>query len=139
MWTRLILRIVTAAGVLLSAWVHYKLWHEGFRDLHVVGPAFLLNAVGGLVIGALLLAWWHWIPPLLAVGFGLSTLGAFIMSATVGLYGVHEVWTGTDVTRAWVAEVVAVLGGATLVLLARPWRSWRRSEQRSQVASRSTG
>jgi len=139
MWTRLILRIVTAAGVLVSAWVHFKLWHEGFRDLPVVGPAFLLNAVGGLVIGLLLLAWWHWVPPLLAVGFGLSTLGAFITSATVGLYGVHEVWTGTDVTRAWVAEVVAVLGGATLVLLARPWRSLRRSERRAQVASRSTG
>ena len=82
MWTRLILRIVTAAGVLLSAWVHYKLWHEGFRDLHVVGPAFLLNAVGGLVIGALLLAWWHWIPPLLAVGFGLSTLSTSTWTST---------------------------------------------------------
>lgn len=139
MWTRLILRIVTAAGVLISAAVHYKLWHEGFRELHVVGPAFLLNAIGGLLIGVLLLVWWHWVPPLLAVGFGLSTLGAFVMSATVGFYGVHELWTGPDVTRAWVAEVVAVLGGLTLVLLARPWRSLRRAGRRTQVASRSTG
>jgi len=136
MSTRLLLRSLTAAGVLVSAWVHLKLWNEGFRDLHLVGPAFLVNAVAGLVIGVLLLAWWKWPPPLLAIGFGLSTLGAFVISATVGLAGVHELWTGTWVTRAWVSEVVAVLGGVAVILVERPWRRERRS---AQVASRSTG
>ncbi len=30
----------------------------------------------------------------LVLGFGTSTLGAYLISATVGLFGVHEVWTG---------------------------------------------
>ena len=115
-------RIVTAAAVLVSAWVHWTLWRQGFRDFHMVGPAFLLNAVAGLLIGLALVLWRHWIPPLLAVGFGLSTLGAFVVSATVGLYGIHEVWTGSYVLTAAVSEVVAVLGGALVLLL-----DWRRA------------
>ena len=59
-----------------------------------IGPAFLLNAIGGVVIALLLLFWKHWAPPLLAIGFGISTISAFTISATVGMYGVHEHWTG---------------------------------------------
>ena len=91
------IRIVAAVAVWTSAAVHLRLWFDGVRDQHVVGPAFLLNAVGGLVIGILLLAWRHWIPPLLAVGFGISTFSAFVISATVGLFGVHEHgWAATS-------------------------------------------
>ena len=77
-------RIVTAVAALVSAYVHLKLWLDGMRDVDVVGPAFLLNAVAGLVIAVLLLAWRHWVPGFLAAGFGASTLGAFILSTTVG-------------------------------------------------------
>ena len=55
----------------------------------------MFNAVAGLVIAVLLLIWRHWVPGFLAAGFGASTLGAFILSATVGLFGVQEQqWTG---------------------------------------------
>ena len=104
--------MLAAAGVLVSAAVHLRLWFDGFRDQHMVGPAFMLNAIAGAVIGVLLLTWRHWVPPFLAVGFGASTLGAFVISTTVGLYGVHEVWTGGYVlarplprwSRSWPAE-----------------------------------
>lgn len=109
------IRWVTAVAVLVSGAVHLKLWFDGFRDIAVIGPSFLLNAVGALVIAVLLVAWRHWLPPLLAVGFGLATLGAFVISATVGLFGVHEVWTGTAQVSCAVAEVVAVLGGLSLL------------------------
>ena len=77
-------RIVTAVAALVSAYVHLKLWLDGMRDVDVVGPAFMLNAVAGLVIAVLLLTWRHWVPGFLAAGFGASTLGAFILSTTVG-------------------------------------------------------
>lgn len=126
-------RIVTAGAVLVSAWVHWSLWRQGFRDFHVVGPAFLLNAVAGLVIGVALVAWRHWVPPLLAIGFGLSTLGAFVVSATVGLYGIHEVWTGSWVLTAAVSEAVAVVGGALVLLLDLRRASRGQSEHRLSV------
>ncbi|MGZ5400711.1 MAG: hypothetical protein ACXWDM_11940, partial [Nocardioides sp.] len=62
------MRMLTAVAVLVSAAMHLYLWFEGYRDVETIGPAFLLNAVGGAVIGVLLLVWRHWIPPLLAVG-----------------------------------------------------------------------
>ena len=110
------MRLVTAAAVLVSAAVHLYLWLDGFRDLSVIGPAFLLNAVGGAVIAVLLVTWRSWVPALLTAGFGVSTLGAFILSTTVGLFGLHEQWVGWPVWTAAVAEVVAIVVGALLLV-----------------------
>jgi hypothetical protein len=110
------MRMLAAAAVLVSAAVHLYLWFDVFRDAHVVGPAFMVNAVGGAVIAVLLVTWKHWIPLVLAVGFGVATLGAFITAATVGLYGVHEHWTGWEVWTAAVAEVVAILAAGSILL-----------------------
>ncbi len=104
-------RLLAAAALLVSAAVHLKLWFDGVRHEYVVGPAFMLNAVAGIVIAVLLVLWRCWAPLLLAVGFGASTLGAFIISATVGLFGVHEHWTGGPVWTAAMSEVVAILAG----------------------------
>ena len=115
------MRILAAIAVLVSAAVHLRLWFDGFRSIHMVGPAFMLNAVAGVVIAVLLVVWRrHWLPPLLALGFGVATLGAFVTSATVGLYGVHEQWTGFYVLAAAVSEVVAIVVG--LAILGREYR-----------------
>lgn len=108
-------RWVTAVAVLVSGAVHLKLWFDGFSSIAVIGPSFLLNAGGAVVIAVLLVAWRHWLPALLAVGFGLATLGAFVVSATVGLFSVHEVWSGTPQVVSAVSEVVAALGGVALL------------------------
>jgi len=107
-------RLVAAAAVLVSAGVHLDMWFNGVRH-QSVGPAFLMNFAGGLVIAALLVTWRHWVPPLLAVGFGFSTIGAFVIAATVGLFGVHDHWTGGYVWTAFVSEVVAILAGAAVL------------------------
>lgn len=127
-------RIVTALAVVVSAWVHLDLWRDGYRDLDVIGPAFLLNAVAGAVIALLLLGWRHWLPWLLAVGFGASTLGAFVVSATVGLFGVHESWTGADVLTAAAAEVVAIVVGGYGLWRAGAGRSAAQPQDRPSAA-----
>jgi hypothetical protein len=90
------------------------------RDVDVVGPSFMLNAVGGAVIAALLLGWRHWVPLFLAAGFGASTLGAFVISTTVGLFGVHERWVGGWVWTAAISEAVALGAGLLGLWQARP-------------------
>ncbi|EWT02587.1 hypothetical protein N865_02705 [Intrasporangium oryzae NRRL B-24470] len=116
------LRVLAAVGVLVSAAVHLKLWWvDGFRDIAVIGPSFLLNAIAGVVIAVLLLAWRHWVPLVLAIGFGAATLGAFVISATVGLFGVHEVWTGAAVLSAAASEVLAIVAGALALWREKPW------------------
>lgn len=117
------MRLLAAAAVLVSAAVHLFLWFDGMKEADIVGPAFMLNAVGGAVIAGLLVGWRHWIPPFLALGFGLSTLTAFVIAATVGLFGVEESWTGWAVWTAAVAEMVAIVTGALLLLQDNPLRS----------------
>jgi hypothetical protein len=117
------MRMVAAAAVLVSAAVHLYLWLDGARTDDFLGPAFMLNAVSGVAIAALLLAWRHWVPAFLAVGFGLSTLGAFVLAATVGLFGVTESWTGWAVWTAAASELVAIAAGGALLLEQNPLRA----------------
>lgn len=131
-------RWIAATAVMVSALLHLKMWFDGVRD-QSVGPAFMLNAVGGVVIAVLLVTWKHWVPPLLAVGFGLSTLGAFTISATVGLFGVHEHWVGGYVWTAAVSEAVAVVAASRGVLSrheAVQASSSERSADERQVAAK---
>lgn len=116
----MMMRVLAAAAVLVSAAVHLVMWFNGVRYEYVVGPGFMLNAAAGAVIALLLLLWRHWLPPLLAVGFGASTFGAFVIAATVGLFGVHDHWAGGEVWTAAGSEVVAILAGGA-VLMRRLW------------------
>ena len=57
---------------------------------------------------------------LLAVGFGASTLGAFVVASTVGPFRVHEHWTGWEVWTAAASEIVAIVAivaAGTVLLL----------------------
>lgn len=105
------LRVIVAAAILVSGAVHLKLWADGFRDIDVIGPLFLLNAAGAVVIAGAVVLWRSWLPLVAAVGFGASTLVAFVISATVGLFGVHEVWNGGYVITANISELVALVVG----------------------------
>src|SRR4051795_3569577 len=113
-------RVIVAAAVLVSGAVHLKLWMDGMKDVSMIGPSFLLNAVAALVIAVAVLLWRSWLPLLAAVGFGAATLVAFVISATVGLFGVHEVWTGGYVVSAYVSELVALVVGCW-ALYAEGW------------------
>lgn len=113
-----VLRALVATCVLLSAVVHLFLWADGMRTLDVVGPAFLVNAVGGVVLGAVVLAWHHPLPLLGAIAFGAGTLAAFVVSTTAGgFFGVHETWSGAPQLLSAVSEIGAiVLGAGTLAV-----------------------
>lgn len=125
------MRALAAVGVLVSGAVHFKLYFDWAHENNKVGPAFLLNAGAGLVIAVLLMSWRHWIPPLLAVGFGLATLAAFVTAATVGLFGVSEVWTGWAVWTAGLSELVAIAAGITVLWQESRSERLRRSSVRS--------
>lgn len=113
-------RVIAAVAVLVSAYVHLRLWIDYHNAHEVVGAAWMVNAVAGVVIAVLLITWQHWLAPLLAAGFGASTLIAFIISTTgSGLFGVHEKWTGSYVWTAFASEIVAIAAGLYAVVVER--------------------
>lgn len=113
------LRLVLAVCVVTSAVVHLQLWNDGMKSVDVVGPAFLLNGVGGIVIGVLLLTWRTVWPVLGAIGFGAATLGAFVVATTVGLFGVQSRWEGVPEWVSAITEAVAIVLGVVTLLVER--------------------
>lgn len=106
-----------AAGVFTSAVVHLVLWFQGYRDIDVIGPLFLLNAAGGAVLAAAILVWRHWLPLLGGIGFGVLTLTSYLLSATVGFFGVLSPFEFAGVAEivAAMADIMAIVGsGAAL-------------------------
>ncbi|WP_278237166.1 hypothetical protein [Isoptericola sp. AK164] len=115
-------RSLAAVSVAVSAVVHLVLWSDGYRDLDVVGPLFLLNAVGGFALAVLLVVWRHWLPLVGGIAFGALTLLAFVASGTVGFFDVSgPLMFGRNETIAAVAEVLAVVA-STVALLREPSR-----------------
>ena len=116
----MVLRVLVAICVAVSAVVHLYLWQDGMKAVDVVGPAFLLNGVGGIVIAVLVLVWRHWLPLLGAVGFGVATLTAFLVSTTsAGFFGVHEQWVGVPVWLSAISEVGAIVLGVAAIVVER--------------------
>ena len=110
-----VLRIVVAVALLGSAGVHYYLFTQGYSG--IVTPLFLLNAIGGLVIAIAVLAWRHWLPALGAVGFGVLTLGSYVLAATVGFLGQHDQFNSQPEYWSVITEAICILGGIALLAM----------------------
>ena len=127
-----VLRGLAAAGVLLSAAVHLVLYFppNDFKTISTIGPLFLLNGLGGIVLGILITSWRHWLPALGAAGFGAITVIFFWISVERPLFGFQEPSaTGATQMLAQIAEYAAVVFGT--LTAAGLWREWAaRAKQR---------
>ena len=108
------IRILGALAAVVSAAVHLYLWFDGVKDQGTVGRLFVVNVVAGLVIAGLVIAWRHWVPLFLLAGLGATTLGAFLISVTGSLFGIHTSWSW----YAWLAAIAEVLAVVTAVAAA---------------------
>lgn len=114
----LVLRLLGAGLLVAMAGIHLNLWFDGYRTIDVIGPSFLLNAVLGFALAlavllapARLLGWVAAAGALLQAG----TLGALILTTTVGLFGFVE---STAAPLFWETVVVEVAGAVVLAVLA---------------------
>jgi hypothetical protein len=120
-------RVVGAAMLVATGWIHLDLWLDGYRDIAWIGPLFLANVVlAGLAAFAVLCTPLRWLPwvALLAGLLELGTLGALVLSLTVGLFGFVESLRATLVVPTVLVESVGflVLAGYTVVELSRQRR-----------------
>jgi predicted lipoprotein with Yx(FWY)xxD motif len=109
--------ILTASGA-----IHLDLYLTGYRTIPTIGWLFLLQVIAAFAIalGVLLTFWTSGLlAPLTAASgalFALSTLGGYLLSIWVGLFGFREVRTTAGIV-AGVLDVAAFAFLAALVVL----------------------
>jgi plastocyanin len=111
---QLALRTTGAALLAAAGAIHLDLYLTGYRLIPTIGWLFLLQVIAAfaLAIAVLLLR-----GPLAAAagaGFAISTLGGYLLSLWIGLFGFQEVRT----TAGIVAGIIEVAAFTVLALLA---------------------
>lgn len=104
------LRVGTVGLLVAIGVIHLHLWVEGYRLIPTNGPLFLIDAIAAFALAAALLAWPRPVLGLAAAGFAGSTLGALLISLTVGLFGFKEAIGASYVVLSIVLEVLACAG-----------------------------
>src|ERR1700728_1581950 len=110
------LGIAGAALLVASGGIHLDLYLTGYRTIPTIGPLFLLQVIAAFVLAAAILVTGNWLIAALGAGFAVSTLGGYLLSLWVGLFGFTEVRT----TAGIVAGIIDVAAFAALALAAAP-------------------
>jgi len=73
-----------------SGVIHLMLWSDGYKDISVIGPLFLVQGIATIVIAVAIVAF-RWLV-LLAAGAvaGVATAVGLLLSVNVGLFGYTE-------------------------------------------------
>jgi predicted lipoprotein with Yx(FWY)xxD motif len=113
-WRRPVLRITGAGLLAATAAIHLDLYLTGYRNIPTIGWLFLLQVIAGFVLAAAVLATGNPVAAALAAGFAVATLGGYLLSIWVGLFG----FTETRTTAGIAAGIIEVAAFAVLALLA---------------------
>jgi predicted lipoprotein with Yx(FWY)xxD motif len=113
-WLRPALRVTGAGLLAATAAIHLDLYLTGFKNIPTIGWLFLLQVIAGFALAALVLATGNRVAAALGAGFAVATLGGYLLSIWVGLFGFTEVRT----TAGIVAGIIEVAAFAVLALLA---------------------
>jgi hypothetical protein len=122
---RWLLRVAGAVLLIGIAVVHARLWSDGYRSLDVIGPLFIVNAVGATVLAiAVLLAPLRYLALVALAGAALAagTAAGLLLTTQVEVFGFKESLEAPDAVLSLWLE-----GAATVVLLALAalsFRSW---------------
>jgi hypothetical protein len=125
-WTVLALTAVGAAFLVWSAVIHLELWGDGYSDISVIGPLFLAQGIGCIVLGAAIVAFRSL--ALLAAGAvaGAATAVGLLLTVHVGLFGYTESLSVPYATLSLAVEFTAafvLLLATALLALAAPARA----------------
>jgi hypothetical protein len=107
-------RLLASALLLAGGIIHYELWNSGYRNVPKIGPLFLANFGGSVVLAAAVLVSRRATVAVGGIVFAAGSLTALVLSRTVGVFGFTEtVWT-TQAIKTLATEVgaIAALGYA---------------------------
>src|ERR1700746_1505481 len=127
-WPRVILRVAGSGLLIATAAIHLDLYLTGYRSIPTIGWVVLLQVIAAFGLGLAVLA----IPGRFVAlgrlaagagaGFALATLGGYLLSVWIGLFGFKEVRTTAGIA-AGLVEVAAFVVLAALALAPAPAKS----------------
>jgi predicted lipoprotein with Yx(FWY)xxD motif len=112
---QLSLRVLGAGLLVATGAVHLDLYLTGYRTIPTIGWLFLLQLITAFALGLGLLASHNRLLAAAGAVFALATLGGYLLSLRVGLFGFREVRTTAGIA-AGVIEVVTFAALAAFVL-----------------------
>jgi hypothetical protein len=89
-WTVLALTATGAGFLVWSGVIHLELWSDGYKDISVIGPLFLVQGIASIAVAVAIVAF-RWLA-LLAAGAvaGVATAVGLLLTVYVGLFGYTE-------------------------------------------------
>jgi plastocyanin len=117
---RLAARLAGAVLLAVTAGIHLDLYLTGYRHIPTIGWLFLLQIIAAVVLAIAVAVVPGPLAPAAGAGFAISTLGGYLLTVWVGLFGFQEVRTTAGLV-AGLVEVAAfgILSYVTLAALPR--------------------
>ena len=105
-WLRAALLLAGPGLLIASGAIHLDLYLTGYRSIPTIGWLFLLQVIAAFGLGLAVLVLRSRLAAAAAAGFALATLGGYLLSVWIGLFGFKEVRTTAGIT-AGVLEIAA--------------------------------
>jgi plastocyanin len=117
--------VVAGLLIIWSSYIHFHLWQSlGYRHIATIGPLFLLQSIGGFVIGLLVIASRRVWAAVLGAGFAISTMIGFLISVEYGLFGFKDTWSASFAHQAFALEIgiigVCIIAGTLCLVGSTP-------------------
>ena len=113
------LRVIGAGLLIATGAVHLDLYLTGYRTIPTIGGLFLFQVIFAFGLGLIVLVSRSRLVSAAGAGFAIATLGGYLLSLRVGLFGFREVRTTAGIA-AGVIEVGTFVALAAFVLSPRP-------------------
>jgi hypothetical protein len=108
------LRLAGAGLLAATGAIHLDLYLTGYRSIPTLGWLFLLQVITAFGLAAAVLATGSRLVAAAGAGFALATLGGYLLSVWIGLFGFKEIRTAAGIA----AEVIEVAAFTALTALA---------------------
>jgi predicted lipoprotein with Yx(FWY)xxD motif len=134
----LLLRLAGGGLLIATGAIHLDLYLTGYRTIPTIGWLFLLQVIAAFVLAAGVLLLGSRLLAAAGAGFALSTLGGYLLTVWIGLFGFKEVRTTAGIV-AGVIEVAAFAVLAVLAVIPGAFRPARAGAHRASAEARLRG
>jgi predicted lipoprotein with Yx(FWY)xxD motif len=107
--------IAGAALLIASGAIHLDLYVTGYNSIPTIGPLFLLQIIAAFLLAVVIPLTGLRLAYAAGAGFGLATLGGYLLTLKVGLFGFTEVRTTAGIVAAIIdIAIFAVLAAGMI-------------------------